>query len=89
MPRAKENSYIFVSLSSVWPLQACRIGVLLREKGPCKRQQQGLWVARERQGQGGGWRGRVPGETQVAGRFDVPGVPPGTVPSLSLCLWVI
>lgn len=25
----------------------------------------------------------MPGETQVAERFDVPGVPPGTVPSLS------
>lgn len=49
MPRAKENSYIFVSLSFVWPLQACRIGVLLREKGPCKRQQQDLRVAGEKQ----------------------------------------
>lgn len=31
MPRAKENSYIFVSPSFVWPLQTCGIGVLLGE----------------------------------------------------------
>lgn len=33
MPRTKGNSYIFVSPGFVWPLQACRIGVLLRERG--------------------------------------------------------
>lgn len=36
MPRAKENSYIFVSPGFVWPLQACRIGVLLRERDIAK-----------------------------------------------------
>lgn len=32
MPRAKENTYIFVSPGFVWLLQACRVGALLRER---------------------------------------------------------
>ena len=87
MPRAKENSYIFVSPGFVWPLQACWIGVLLWE-GPCKRQEQSGQQGKGR-GQASGCRGMDAGRDTVAKRFDVPGISSRRDPPLPFCLKAI
>lgn len=87
MPRAKENSYIFVSPGFVWPLQARRVGVLLRERDAAK-----AVTGRNRAGRvekAGGREKAVGfgGRGAVVETFDLIRLasPPGRAPHLSLC----
>lgn len=87
MPRAKENSYIFVSPGFVWPLQACRIGVLLRVRDVAKavtgRNRAGRVEKAGGREKGGGFGGRG----AVVETLDLIRLvsPPGRTPHLSLC----
>lgn len=71
-------------------MQACRIGVLLRERDPAEtvagRNRAGCWKRWERQGIRTGRRVGYEGRDAVATTFDSPGISSSRIPSLFFLL---